>query len=475
MKKKLLFLILILISPALKSFHFKVQEFLYCTTSEFFQLLKRRECDDFSTNPRLQKIKKDFLWHLTIPEVGLISNKKTLDDWPGDLSREILLWDLAEKKGNTIKVAILDSEIDYLNESAKAPTDRQFFLSECCQNAPKNNPGAKILNFESNGQSMENRSTCAVKKNQKNHGRVTYEIIKQLAPMCEIIIIPIMDKNGFASKKNLYTGLKKALDMKVDIVHLGLKYNDEKNLDCILDTQINTLLMKFPFVVAAAGNDGKSVKELAYPAAQKSIFFSVGAFEKKSNSSPICDFSQGSLSYALPHSKILCPVFDNETQDYLFINFSGTSMSCAMMTGFLALILAEFKNDFTKSQIQEVILKSSKKMEISWEEKVNFGMVHMRESVVKFLILKDLNNKKVLKKNKKNFVKTLSFINKFFVENVNFFKKFEGDEKADKNNVKKTTVYANCDFHKKIDMDLYILVQDSIYALKESIWEKKYN
>lgn len=504
MKKKLLFLILILISPFLKSFNFQVKEFLYCTACEFFQLLNeivlitgspdqvrgRHGWDDFSTNPRLQKIKKDFLWHLTIPEVGLVSNKKILDDEPKDVGREILLWDLAEKKGSNIKIAILDSEIDYLNKEAGSPAHRQFFLSECCQNVPKNNTDAKILNFDPDGQSMNNRPTCAMKKNKKNHGQVTYEIIKQLAPMCEIIIIPIIDKNGFTSKKNLYIGLQKALDVKVDIVHLGLKYNHEKNLDCALDAQINIILKNFPYVVAAAGNDGKSLKELAYPAAQKSIFFSVGAFERKNNSYPICDFSQGSLPYGLPYeddkistlpnfvfpgSKILCPVFDNETQDYLYINFSGTSMACAMMTGFLALVLAEFKNNFTKNQIQEVILKSSKKMEVSWEEKVNFGMIQMREAVVKFIILKDLKYKKVLKKNKKNFVKTLSFVNKFFVENVDFFINSDGIEGRDKSNVKKTNPYANCDFHKKIDRDLYILVQDSIYALKENIWEKKYN
>ncbi|MCX5923091.1 MAG: S8/S53 family peptidase [Candidatus Dependentiae bacterium] len=446
---------LIFINSFLASFNFGIKEASYL-----------KSCD-----------KKFFLWHLSIPFVGLISNeKKTLDR-----QAEILLFDLAKKMGAGSKIAILDTDVYNENSFLCNPTSKTSPLSQHQLSGAKFEKRRSLLNSDTNDYLCEIRLAEQVKKNQNiinsnkkklslNHGDVTREIIKQLAPLCEIIVIPIMDKSGFASKQSLLDGLQKAIDIKVDVVHLGLKCQTDMNIKCQLDKQINKLIKKIPYVVASAGNDGKKIKQLAYPAALKSIFFSVGAFEYKDNSYPLCDFSQGSLNSApnflFPGLQIAIPIFDTQAQNYLVPYFSGTSMAAAMMTGFLALVLSEFKNDFNKKQIREVILSSSKKLKKNWDEKVNFGMVDCRETLMKLLILKGLFYKT-------SFIKKLEMINKFFTKEANSFYEVYKLGNPNKNNVKKTTVYATCEFYKKIDRDLYILVKDNIYALKERIWEEK--
>jgi hypothetical protein len=455
MEKKIMIINLVFINSFLASFNFGIKESNYLSS-----------CD-----------KKIFLSHLSIPMVGLYSDKiKSLGSQP-----EILLFDLAKKMGKGSRIAILDTNAYNENNVSLELELKSSPLSQEESDSAKFSPRRPIVNFDANGCRSRNRLPGFAKKNQflidsnkKNvslhHADVTCEIIKQLAPLCEINIIPIMDKNGFASKKSLLEGLQKAIEMKVDIVHLGLKCQTDMNLDCSLDKQIKKLIEKIPYVVAAAGNDGNFIKQLAYPAALQTIFFSVGAFGNKDNSYPVCDFSQGSLSSApnflFPGLQIALPSFDSQMNDYLITYFSGTSMSAAMMTGFLALVLSEFKNDFTKQQIQKVITSSSKKLEKNWDKKVNFGMVDCRKAMVKFFILKG-----IFYKNK--FIKKLEMIDNFFINDVQFFNDFTMLEKTNKYNVKKPSVYANCHLHKKIDRDLYILVQDNIYALKEKIWEEK--
>jgi len=265
-----------------------------------------------------------------------------------------------------------------------------------------------------------------------------------------------MSDDGGTDIKSLCQGLKQAFDMHVDIVHLGLKISDDIGDKHLENKELVTLLQKFSYVVVAAGNDCARVKKVAYPASLPNILFSVGAFDNKYQA---CCFSQWQQckgpNFLLTGHRILCPLWIDEVQDYVFVHISGTSMAAAMMTGFLALLLSEFGQVFTREQIEQVIKSCSKKLHDRWDIKVIFGTVDMRKT---FYILKSLQQ--VIKK------VSVSFFKKNFFKVVESIKEnFDFDNK----NVNSSIDYAHKRFRKRIDRDLYLLVKDSNYLIKENI------
>jgi len=460
-------------------FDFKVQENSFCTTQEFLKLLYNRYDNGF----RLKNIKNNFLWHLSLPSVGLIPEIF----FSGLISQfsifEIFLWDLAPKKGKGVKIVILDTNSDRLQVDPGSLVCKNANLASFLQCWTKTmRAGSFFGAFELHLQ-QKNCFAESIKKNhilknslKINHAEVSYEIIKQLAPESEIILMPILDEYGFSNKQSLLQGLKKAFVMKADIVHLGLKTYESADKNCVLDKEIKKILKKFPYVVVAAGNDGKNIKKLAYPACLQSIFFSVGAFGNENGRYIISDFSQSSddmfPNFVMPGKHILCPIWCKERSEYFFTHTMGTSIAVAMMSGFLALVLSEHASNFSKQRIMSVIKECSQKLDITWKDKVNLGAIHMRKTMMMFSVLKSFNKKCI--KTEKQFFKSMDCVKKVFNENKDIYKIRSMFEEEHKKNVKNAIIYANSCFCKKIDRDLYILVQDSIYALKENIWKKKH-
>ncbi len=459
----------------LKGFNFESCTFVYCDQSEFLSLLKK-DVIIHEDEKRLQEIQKDFLWHVSLPTMNLVSQKKA--------SHAKTIFDFVQYYGKGIKIAVLDTESDCECSATQAPAENVFREDSNDCFSPKINDRKRSGFFDVFIEPCQKRLPDLTKKSDsffnliKNcHGEVTCNVIKQISLYATIIHIPIMDKQGFGSKQQLYEGLKKALDMHVDIVHLGLKCASTLEEPSYLDQQITAILKKFAYVVSAAGNEGVRVKELAYPACLTDITLSVGAFSHQKDCYSVCEFSQFSKNklplFLMPGVRILCPVWCHEISEYIFIHVSGTSVAAALMTGCLALILAEFKGDFTKNELLEVIQQFSKKLDKTWNTKVLFGTIDLPKTMAALFILKEIQQKIHLKKHKKNFKKILQII-KIIIDEIDIFDKNFIAQEDDKQIVKKLSIYAECDFHKKIDRDLCLLVQDSIYALKESIWEKKY-
>jgi len=229
---------------------------------------------------------------------------------------------------------------------------------------------------------------------KKNHGTISMQLIKQIAPNnVDIISIPILDNDACCSKQELLTGLQQALLHKVDILHVGLQvYNIDST--AAIDQEIIQLLQKFSFVVAPAGNNG--TLQVGYPAQEKNVI-SVGACTKSDQRYLLADFSQASsgskVDFVLPGQNIIVPLWIEEVQDYVFIPTTGTSMSAALMSGVLALILEQNQHVLPARQIMQLLYKHSRKLDISWCDKVEYG------APILPLILQELD---ILKKKKRS-------------------------------------------------------------------------
>ncbi|MBP6892737.1 S8 family serine peptidase, partial [Candidatus Babeliales bacterium] len=241
---------------------------------------------------------------------------------------------------------------------------------------------------------------------KKNHGAFVVSLIRQCAPKIEIISIPIFNDQGTTSLEKLLDGLRNALQQNVDILYLGLKVEDNNFL--IQKKEILNLLQQFSYVVAPSGNDGLISFTVAFPA--NSIFFSVGAFEKKNNQYLICDFSQKQIkngpNFVMPGKNLGCFLWNDQNQKIENYLVSGTSAAAACMVGCLALILYENQQNFTPQQIQYLIQKNSKKLNLCFKnDQSKFGLINTLGCLSCIQQLKVFQKQMSKKKFQKNFKK----------------------------------------------------------------------
>lgn len=328
-----------------------------------------------------------------------------------------------ENHGKSVRVAMLDtifhdsSEIQdfyqqkyfrlanfFKNESNLSAELGQLFFDETIDESQKSFSGLKI-----SGQFLN-------KISKKNHGACVASLIRQFAPTAELISIPIFNDQGTTSIQYLLQGLHKALDQKVDILYIGLKIQD-CNISDMQKKQILQLLQQFLYVIAPSGNDGITSSDIAFPA--NSIFFSVGAFAQKNNQYLICDFSQKEIlngpNFVMPGEELGCFIWDNKHQKMVPCLVSGTSMAAACMVGCLAIILSEYKQDFTPQQIQYLLQKNSQKLNsVAWEGKVNFGMINIAQCQFCLQQLQAFKNQMTQKKFNQKFEKIMDKLVKNF-------------------------------------------------------------
>ena len=233
-------------------------------------------------------------------------------------------------------------------------------------------------------------------------------IILQIAPEANITTYDIFDNHGYGSSKKLCATLQSIAKQSIakkdfDIVHLGLKITD-KQISPKDKEELRSHLRNMNYVVAAAGNDVAS-KHVAYPARCPEVTFDVGAFYKNS----IAKFSQFESDIGpkvvAPGVQVFCPVtlFNREIAGYVAL--SGTSTAAAIVTGFLALVISEFKSEppgslaFSHEEIVTVIYGSTYKLADSadWQQKVLLGAIDMRSALFYLHVLREIKSKIPLK------------------------------------------------------------------------------
>ena len=246
------------------------------------------------------------------------------------------------------------------------------------------------------------------------HGTFTYGVIngKQvsqqgvigIAPEANTFMIKAFDDNGATTKTTLNAALQKTLMMSgssPSVVSMSLKVTDSIDLHDDVDNTLKRLIDATDYVVAASGNNGDAqyphyagLKE-AYPARFDSVAFDVGAFGYDDGKYPVCSFTQREPrigpKFAAPGFNIFSSgLIPSQTEESMYLFMAGTSVAVPVVTGFVALALAEFHDTFSKEQLLKVIYRSAIKMNNSrdWQKDILLGAIDMRSSLLCLHVLK---------------------------------------------------------------------------------------
>jgi hypothetical protein len=226
-----------------------------------------------------------------------------------------------------------------------------------------------------------------------------------LAPQCSLRVIKALHE-GHTTMTDVHHvthALERAADYHTDIINLSLKLDDTIDPSDPLFKKLEKILATFPYACCATGNEGtKKPGRMSYPARFKNVPFSVGSFgcfydtKKNHYSCPLSSFSQyekgAGPSFVAPGENILGCSYAYNTKDPLYTLKTGTSCATAFMSGALALILGEFKNDFSPSQLLTVCQASCFKLHATkeWKEHVIYGVLDIRTALFTLHVLKKL-------------------------------------------------------------------------------------
>jgi len=239
----------------------------------------------------------------------------------------------AKNKGEGIKVAILDTGIDYNHPDL--------------ENNIKG--GISIINDYSTDFIDENGhgSHCA-----GIIGAIENDIgVTGVAPKCDLYGIQILGKNGQGSWDTITKGIYWAIENKMKIISMSLGGpNDYKPLHIAIKKAVENDII----VVVAAGNEGDgniNTNEFSYPGDYNEVI-TIGAIDPEKH---LANFSNTN-----DEVKITAPGVDiySTLPKGNYGILSGTSMACPFVSGIIALMLSE-NPSLSKWQIETYLYQTA--------------------------------------------------------------------------------------------------------------------
>lgn len=265
-------------------------------------------------NPRIVSIEPD----ITIEALGKPASPPGLDKKPDESSQEIpwgvdridaeYAWELGYT-GEGVKVAVLDTGIDYRHPDLKA---------NCKGGINIINPLKKYT--DDNGHGTHVAGIIAAVDNDFG--------VVGVAPKASLYAVKVLDRTGSGWLSDVIAGLEWSVDNQMDIVNMSLGssyYSEAFELAC--EAAAQELIM-----VAAAGNEGGTVN---YPAAFDTVI-AVAATNSSdlrpswSNYGPEIDIAAPGVNI---NSTLPGGLYSGET-------WSGTSMASPHVAGTIALNLS---------------------------------------------------------------------------------------------------------------------------------------
>lgn len=176
-----------------------------------------------------------------------------------------------------------------------------------------------------------------------------------IAPEAKIMPIIASDETGHITPDNLAEGMKWAISHGANIINLsiGSNINNEN-----VENEISIANKNNIIVIASAGD--YSQKDLLYPANITNVI-SVASQDKSGKISTFSNYSENKFSILMPGEEIETVSVDENGHNKNKI-VKGTSISCALMSGIIALALeVNPKSSFDKlNKALEVISNNSK-------------------------------------------------------------------------------------------------------------------
>jgi thermitase len=164
------------------------------------------------------------------------------------------------------------------------------------------------------------------------HGTSVAGIVLQVAPKATILPLRVLASNGQGDTDKVVQAINWALDRGAKVINLSLGGTSP---DPSLENMVRFAASKGVFVITSSGNTGnEAVTVPATYANQSNNIFSVGSVGGSGAKSPFSTY--GALELLAPGERIWGPA-PNGQRSY----WSGTSMATPVVSGVLALALAE--------------------------------------------------------------------------------------------------------------------------------------
>lgn len=229
-------------------------------------------------------------------------------DWSLRLLRIGQVW--RETQGNGIRVAVIDSGV------ALGHPDLQGAVV-----AYKDFTGEGLTDYACHG------TFCAGLIAARANGVG----IIGIAPRSKLIVAKVLNKKGAGSTDSIAKAIAWAVGQKADVI--SMSFGSINKIDSVykaIRAAGNTV-----YFVAAAGNMGPRANSVAYPAAYPEVI-SVGAIDQQRKAAMFS--SRGKIDIVAPGVGIL-----SDYPPRALAIMSGTSISCPIVAGVVALALAKHR------------------------------------------------------------------------------------------------------------------------------------
>ncbi|MFT6765394.1 MAG: subtilisin family serine protease [Alteromonas naphthalenivorans] len=233
-----------------------------------------------------------------------------------------------------------------------------------------------------------------------------------IAPQCELVMIKAFKSSGFATNRSIITqAVKKAQEQGAKILNLSLKIDDHMDIAELESQSLQEALKGIPYIAAASGNaqqdrmGGYQADREGYPARFSNVAFDAGAFvlykdkqdEYHCHIPAFSQYQEGvGPKFVAPGQNILsCGVVPQQKESSMYIFLQGTSTAAPILSGFSALLTAEFSGLFTSGEREKFLAlcySSALRMEDSdeWQKKALLGALDFRTVLFKLHVLKNL-------------------------------------------------------------------------------------
>ncbi len=245
------------------------------------------------------------------------------------------LWVAAQNKGNTIKIAILDTGISSTHpEFEKAKITRYNVLTA----------GTDTEDFDGHGSHVAGILIA--------NGIMATGV----APEADLVIIKIAEKTTSWEIANVVKGIQHAIDVRANIISISGEF-PIRNPDIeILKQKIQEANAAGIIIIASAGNNFREVPVESFPAAFEECL-SIGSITKDGVRADSSSLST-QLDLVAPGEEILSAWTGT---DYRIE--SGTSMATPMVAGIAAILLSYSKTflhkSITPSEMETILKKTA--------------------------------------------------------------------------------------------------------------------